>query len=64
MKRILVNKKLCVSCRVCEIVCAAQRYNAFNHKRARIRVPLLFRFQVRPMSAVSVLSQNVFLSVP
>ncbi len=55
MKRILVNKKLCVSCRVCEIVCAAQRYNAFNHKRARIRVP----FTVPLPSAPNVCRQCV-----
>lgn len=36
--RLQINKKLCVGCRACEIVCAANHYDEFNPKRSRIKV--------------------------
>lgn len=40
--KISVDKTKCVGCRVCEIVCTANRYKVFNPKLSRIRVPITF----------------------
>ena len=43
-KAIKVNPEKCTGCRICELICSADKHSEFNPKRSRVRIVKMERF--------------------